>query len=114
MPESEAPVVIVSSDTHIGPRLHDDLRPYCPAKHLEAFDHAVTGIGAVLKSEDGYATIEEVMHADGGQQIVFVDNLKPLLLRKTPYWDRPSLRGKFKVSPEFFEALPVEELDPWE
>ena len=26
----DAPVVIVSNDTHIGPRLVEDLRPYCP------------------------------------------------------------------------------------
>jgi predicted TIM-barrel fold metal-dependent hydrolase len=34
----DQPAVIVSSDTHIGPRLVDDLRPYCPQQHLEAFD----------------------------------------------------------------------------
>ncbi len=28
---------------------------------IQAIDHAVTGIGAVLKSDDGYATIEEVI-----------------------------------------------------
>src|SRR5215467_8261245 len=33
-----APYVVVSADTHIGPRLVDDLRPYCPAVHLDAFD----------------------------------------------------------------------------
>jgi len=33
-----APMVIVSSDTHIGPRLQEDLRPYCPREHLDAFD----------------------------------------------------------------------------
>jgi hypothetical protein len=32
------PVVIVSNDTHIGPRLVEDLRPYCPTQHLDAFD----------------------------------------------------------------------------
>jgi predicted TIM-barrel fold metal-dependent hydrolase len=35
---STAPLVIVSCDTHIGPRLNDDLRPYCPPKLLDAFD----------------------------------------------------------------------------
>lgn len=30
--------VVVSADTHIGPRLTEDLRPYCPNAHLEAFD----------------------------------------------------------------------------
>jgi carboxyl-terminal processing protease len=28
---------------------------------IQAIDHAVTGIGAVLKSDDGYATIEDIM-----------------------------------------------------
>ena len=28
---------------------------------IQAIDHAVTGIGAVLKSDDGYATIEEII-----------------------------------------------------
>ena len=32
------PVVIVSNDTHIGPRLVEDLRPYCPKEHLDEFD----------------------------------------------------------------------------
>ena len=32
------PVVIVSNDTHIGPRLIEDLRPYCPSSHLDEFD----------------------------------------------------------------------------
>ena len=32
------PVVVVSNDTHIGPRLVEDLRAYCPTKHLDDFD----------------------------------------------------------------------------
>jgi predicted TIM-barrel fold metal-dependent hydrolase len=36
--EHSRPVIVVSSDTHIGPRLHEDLRPYCPAGSLDAFD----------------------------------------------------------------------------
>lgn len=32
------PVPIVSADCHIGPRLVEDLRPYCPAGLLAAFD----------------------------------------------------------------------------
>jgi type IV secretion system protein VirD4 len=44
-------------------------------------------------------TVEEVMHASGQQQIVFVDNLKPLLLKKTPYWNRPRLRRAFNQNP---------------
>ena len=40
------PVVIVSSDTHIGPRLREDLRPYCEASLLGAFDEFTAGIDA--------------------------------------------------------------------
>lgn len=32
------PVIVVSNDTHIGPRLVEDLRPYCPAALLDEFD----------------------------------------------------------------------------
>src|SRR3954471_10237426 len=32
------PVVVVSNDTHIGPRLVEDLRDYCPSQHLDEFD----------------------------------------------------------------------------
>ena len=34
-------VVIVSCDTHIGPRVKEDLRDYCPKKYLEEFDDFV-------------------------------------------------------------------------
>ena len=36
--QESAPVVVVSCDTHIGPRLAEDLRPYCPSKILDDFD----------------------------------------------------------------------------
>ena len=42
------PLVVVSSDTHIGPRLHEDLREYCPAKHVADFDEAVSGNAGAL------------------------------------------------------------------
>ena len=32
------PLIVVSSDTHVGPWLEQDLRPYCPTKYLEEFD----------------------------------------------------------------------------
>ena len=46
--DRDQPLVVVSSDTHIGPRLREDLRPYCPAQHLDAFDAAVTGNAGAL------------------------------------------------------------------
>ena len=35
-------VVIVSCDTHIGPRLREDLREYCPKHYLDDFDDFTT------------------------------------------------------------------------
>lgn len=35
--EAEAPIMALSADTHVGPRMQD-LRPYCPQGYLEAFD----------------------------------------------------------------------------
>ncbi len=34
----EQPILVVSTDCHVGPSLHDDLREYCPQQYLEAFD----------------------------------------------------------------------------
>lgn len=38
---SDRHAVLVSCDTHIGPRLGEDLRQYCPAKYLDDFDEFV-------------------------------------------------------------------------
>jgi len=50
--ESQAPVVVFSADSHVGPRLREDLRPYCPKKHLRDFDdyadHALEGMFAAM------------------------------------------------------------------
>jgi predicted TIM-barrel fold metal-dependent hydrolase len=38
------PLVIVSCDTHIGPRLEEELRPYCPPNLLDDFDGFSAGL----------------------------------------------------------------------
>jgi type IV secretion system protein VirD4 len=57
--------------------------------------------GGVTVSEAArrLATAQEIMQLSGQLQIVFADNLKPMLLRKTSYWLRPSLRGRFHPNP---------------
>jgi predicted TIM-barrel fold metal-dependent hydrolase len=35
---SGKPLIVVSADTHVGPRLEEDLRPHCPKKYLDDFD----------------------------------------------------------------------------
>jgi type IV secretion system protein VirD4 len=45
------------------------------------------------------ATPDEVMVMRDDLQIVFADHLKPMLLHKTPYWERPELRGSYYSNP---------------
>jgi predicted TIM-barrel fold metal-dependent hydrolase len=42
--ETTTPLVVVSCDTHVGPRLVEDLRPYCPAPLLAEFDAFAGGL----------------------------------------------------------------------
>jgi predicted TIM-barrel fold metal-dependent hydrolase len=37
----DAPVIVVSCDSHVGPRLREDLRAYCPNRYLRDFDDFV-------------------------------------------------------------------------
>jgi predicted TIM-barrel fold metal-dependent hydrolase len=45
MPETttDQPLVVVTTDSHIGPRLKEDLRDYCPKQYLEEYDDYVRG-----------------------------------------------------------------------
>jgi predicted TIM-barrel fold metal-dependent hydrolase len=36
--EHDAPLMLFSSDSHVGPRLIEDLRDYCPKKYLKQYD----------------------------------------------------------------------------
>ena len=47
----DEPLVIVSADTHIGPRLVEDLRAYCPSRHLDAFDRFAAAHTAPLAAD---------------------------------------------------------------
>jgi predicted TIM-barrel fold metal-dependent hydrolase len=40
-PTRGGPVVVVSCDSHAGPLLEEQLRPHCPARHLDEFDRFV-------------------------------------------------------------------------
>src|SRR5262245_56238210 len=42
--------LIVSSDSHVGPVMERDLRPYCPAKYLAEFDAYAAAKRAELAS----------------------------------------------------------------
>jgi predicted TIM-barrel fold metal-dependent hydrolase len=48
--EDETHPIVLSSDSHVGPRLEQDLRPYCPSKYLEALDEwTVANKGALTR-----------------------------------------------------------------
>ncbi|MGE3447551.1 MAG: amidohydrolase family protein [Microbacteriaceae bacterium] len=44
---ANAPTVLVTADSHCGPRMVEDLRPYCPREHLDVFDAFVNDITPV-------------------------------------------------------------------
>ena len=46
-----APVIIVSADSHVGPRLREDLRGYCPARHLDDFDALIAQTGPIVNAQ---------------------------------------------------------------
>ena len=75
--QASAPLVIVSCDTHIGPRLVEDLRQYCPAELLDDFD----GYAGELQQRREAAAAAKERVAFAGKQMgadwgVRVDNLQ--------------------------------------
>jgi type IV secretion system protein VirD4 len=50
---------------------------------------------------------DEVMVMSADLQIVFADNLRPMLIRKTPYWERPELKGTFYPNPYHADTPPL-------
>src|SRR5688572_17143409 len=62
---TSAPYVIVSCDTHIGPRLGEDLRPYCPKELLDDFD----AYAAELQQRRDAAAVAKERVSFGGQKM---------------------------------------------
>lgn len=75
--QTSAPYVVVSCDTHIGPRLVADLRPYCPTDLLGQFD----AYAGELQQRKEEAAAAKGRVSFGGNQMgadwgVRLDNLK--------------------------------------
>jgi predicted TIM-barrel fold metal-dependent hydrolase len=64
--KTSAPIVIVSCDTHIGPRLVDDLRPYCPKELLDDFDAYA---GELEKKKEAAAARRKKLSFGGNEAI---------------------------------------------
>lgn len=45
LPRDGDPYLVVSTDSHVGPSLERDLRPYCPPGHLDDFDAFAEKVG---------------------------------------------------------------------
>ncbi|MAU53026.1 MAG: conjugal transfer protein TraG [Roseovarius sp.] len=65
--------------------------------------------GQVSSSETRRAllTVDEILHFDETRQLVFIRNLEAQPLKKTPYWERPELRGRFNRNPYQSRKSPV-------
>ncbi|HET6954775.1 MAG TPA: amidohydrolase family protein, partial [Acidimicrobiales bacterium] len=75
--DRSAPLVIVSCDTHIGPRLVEDLRPHCPHDRLDDFDRYAAMVRQ--KREEAAAARTRVSFGDtkmGDDWGVRLDNLQ--------------------------------------
>jgi len=44
-------MIVVSGDSHIGPRLKEDLRPYCPQTYLDQFDRFIEANATTMDSD---------------------------------------------------------------
>src|SRR5262245_29018218 len=43
-------LIVVSCDSHVGPRMKEDLRQYCPASFLEQYDEWASGQKSTFKT----------------------------------------------------------------
>lgn len=64
--EDDEHLVVVSIDTHVGPRLEEEMKPYCPAEHLDDFaafadraatrKEAIAGVARYLVEHPNFRT----------------------------------------------------------
>jgi hypothetical protein len=58
--DGQAPLIVVSSDSHVGPRLTEDLRRYCPSEFLSDFDQfTAANSDAWAQTRDSRVGIED-------------------------------------------------------
>src|SRR5579859_4709892 len=68
-PDSTAPAVIVSCDAHVGPKLKEQLRPYCPKEYLERFDDCV-----IEHEKEQAAMREAAADSEAGRRAALFNN----------------------------------------
>lgn len=86
---------------------------YCGEATIEI---KTRGPGGVSRSPTRrhLATPDEIMCLREDLQIVSIGNLKPLVIYKTPYWQRPELAGLFSANPYHAGTPEISLLAPFE
>ncbi|HVC14010.1 MAG TPA: amidohydrolase family protein, partial [Acidimicrobiales bacterium] len=72
-------MIVVSGDSHVGPRLAEDLRQYCPKEHLEEFDRFIAANVTTMDSDR-----EEDPLTDRSTYASEVSITRQLVNRRTP------------------------------
>jgi predicted TIM-barrel fold metal-dependent hydrolase len=67
------PVIVVSCDSHVGPRLREDLRGYCPQKYLRDFDDFVVAHEARRAEMARTGVIDERARFAAGHPNISID-----------------------------------------
>ena len=80
MVDMEKPAVVVSCDSHVGPKLVEQLRPYCPQQYLEQFDEDVaaqaqqSGALASMAARGRHPNIDRDGHFDAPARLRDMDD----------------------------------------
>lgn len=75
-----------------------ELASYLGRQTIAVRTHGPGGV-SIAETARELRTVEEILSGDSRYQVVLMDNLKPLLLRKTEYWNRPEFAGRYWPNP---------------
>jgi predicted TIM-barrel fold metal-dependent hydrolase len=67
--------IVVSADSHVGPSMERQLRPYCPRKFLDDFDQRVAVLNAAAQARDPSAGLTGTRRSPASQRNVERANL---------------------------------------
>jgi type IV secretion system protein VirD4 len=72
---------------------------YCGRCTISVKSSSSSGGHTISHSARELVTAEEMLRLHGEVMIAFIENLKPALLCKTPYWNRPEFEGRYYRNP---------------
>jgi len=77
-------VVVVSCDSHVGPRMEEDLRPYCPSQFLDRYDAWIAQQKAAVEGHAGSAPGHGTQPEDQGTETAAISHRRRKLNQQTP------------------------------